>query len=189
MQVEQFASCTLNVAGAVVAGAAPEVIDGGVADAGVAPDEVSGAGTAVLAAELLEATVGRRTVLELDAGAPVGLTGRTGCDDTAAETAGSWGTVTTTVAPAGAAARTDGDAATGDPALEVDVETVHPTRPMPTTPATTEPSTARRHFRWKNAAAMGRYYTRFGCDPGRPLPRPGKYVGRIGSHRPPPHRR
>jgi hypothetical protein len=110
---------------------------------------------------------------------PTRLLDRTGLlDDDSADGAGdpSCGTVTTTVAPARAAATgaADGEAltATEDEVLDADVATVQPARPTASEVPTTVRSTACRHGRGAEDADMNRSYTTDPGDPGKPGPPP-----------------
>ena len=190
MQVGQFASFTLRVAGAVV-GMVDAVAGGVVACDDVAAEVLADADVSVAAAE---AEDGGRTEAELDADVTPGvrltggavaaalLEGLTAPADGAASDARP-GTVTTTVAPAGAAtASADGDAAAVDElSPEVEVATVHPDNANNTAPATAEAilDGARR----VRNANMTRSYTTTPVRPGtsRPSPRPSRMAGAAGS--------
>lgn len=183
MQVGQFANVTLSVAGADadtdadVAVAVPEVgadvdvVRAGVEVAGTRDDVMPVETLAERLAAVVPATVGRlRAELVVLAGPPA-------IDATADDTCASCGTVTTTVAPAGAATwEAVGDALTAadESAPDVEVDTVHPARPAASNAAV---SGAHRHAgRPPVTLLIHCSYTRAGAARGTPGGRPAAEV-------------
>lgn len=189
MQAGQFASFTLSVAGAtveVVAGAveatADDAVDGVpgdvVADADVVGFTVVtfavGAGDAAGA----EVAVGAAVEVRLTRGAKAALLAKAGGDDAASEARP--GTVTTTVAPAGAAtAGADGDATAEELLPAVDVATVHPGTASTSTAPTAVRARLVRHPRAAGNTIIFRSYTTGAGHPGRsrPCSRPSRTAG------------
>lgn len=195
MHVEQLASLTLSVAAADVDVVVVAVGDGELLEVLAAVDGVDVAVdraavddvTVVLADVELGVLAAERVTALLAAGVPATedvvlgrlllavLTGKATAEDNGA----SCGTVTTTVAPAGAAvADTAALEADTGAVLDVEVAMVHPARPTPSNPVRTVRNTAFRRVRRAGRGDMPRSYTTRSCDPGKPDRRPARRAGR-----------
>ena len=180
MQVGQFVSFTLRVAGAEVAVVDGVLVttDGSVAGPGA--DEVAGAAAVVgtdVDGERLPVALPVIVGTGVEVAAPTGVLdllevpfGAAARDDSGP----SCGTVTTTVAPAGAATG-DGAALTAADEVApdvVDVATVHAVSPIPSSAAPNAPSAAFRRRREAGIVDMHRSYTTIAHDPGNRSDRP-----------------